>query len=153
MAMLQTHIYFGISSSFCFNLFKEGFWFFFPINFLLKRAHLRPASSELPYLQLVGLLLSLGSDAPWLDPGPFQGMEVGFLLLGLPRSSSLRDEWLSGGPNLQAGNCSSRERQRERASLHGPEPCQHQLVSFISASACLGRQIQSPPLPDYRIRP
>ena len=41
--------------------------FFSPINFLLKHAHLRPASSELLYLQLVGLLLSLGSDAPWLE--------------------------------------------------------------------------------------
>ena len=30
----------------------------------------------------------------WI-PSTFQGMEVGFLLLGLPGSSSLRDEWLS----------------------------------------------------------
>lgn len=45
---------------------KKAF-FFPPINFLLKHAHLRPASSELPYLQLVGFLLSLGNDARWLD--------------------------------------------------------------------------------------
>lgn len=105
-------------------------------------------------LQLVGLLLSLGGDAPWLDSQHVPGNGGQISAAWTARVQQL-EGWVaqSGGPNLQAGSCSSRDRQKERVSPHGPEPRQHQLVSFIFASACLGRQIQSPPLPDYWIRP